>query len=183
MTFPNPDFWKHIHGHFDFEDVYEVFAETAEPGDMLVEVGSLLGKSACYLGTILPSGTRLWCVDEWPLDYVSEGGVCIENPYGIFMANVAQCGVSDKLTPLQKSSLDAAKEFAEASLHAVFIDASHDYKDVKADIEAWRPKVGRFGYIGGHDYGSTYPGVKRAVDEIFSEIEVLGQSWLVQIER
>ena len=50
-------------------------------------------------------------------------------------------------------------------LDFVFIDASHKYEMVKADIEAWYPKVKSGGILGGHDYCTAEPGVMKAVDE------------------
>ena len=64
------------------------------------------------------------------------------------------------------------------SLDAVYIDASHKYDSVKADLE-WSMKVVQpGGYILGHDYhDKRFPGVVRAVKEFCKEhklkIEVL----------
>lgn len=57
----------------------------------------------------------------------------------------------------------------------LFIDASHEYEDVKKDILAWRPFVKKL--ICGHDY--DYPDVKRAVNEVIgTPDEVVGSTWL-----
>jgi predicted O-methyltransferase YrrM len=47
----------------------------------------------------------------------------------------------------------------------VFIDASHDYANVKSDIETWMPKVKPGGILGGDDYHDSWKGVFKAVDE------------------
>jgi cephalosporin hydroxylase len=56
----------------------------------------------------------------------------------------------------------------------VFIDASHAYEDVIADIRLWAPKIRSGGLLCGHDYGmeAYYPqwGVTRAVDEYAAEV-------------
>jgi predicted O-methyltransferase YrrM len=67
---------------------------------------------------------------------------------------------------IREDSLGALEFFEYQSLDFVFIDASHNYEDVKRDINFWRFKVKPGGIICGHDYGS-WPGVKQAVDEIF----------------
>jgi hypothetical protein len=60
----------------------------------------------------------------------------------------------------------------DGSVDLVFIDADHSYEGVKADIEAWLPKVKVGGWIGGHDYKSPrFPGVERAVHERFDQVE------------
>jgi hypothetical protein len=74
---------------------------------------------------------------------------------------------------IRKFSVDAAKDFEDESLDFVYIDANHDYESVKADIEAWLPKVKKGGIISGHDYcrrGNMNFGVIEAVNEKFSEI-------------
>jgi hypothetical protein len=58
----------------------------------------------------------------------------------------------------------------------VLLDGDHEYEGVVADIEAWLPKARKL--LCGHDYGHPdYPGVARAVDEIFAD-RVVG---LVQV--
>ena len=69
-------------------------------------------------------------------------------------------------------STDAAKYIADGSLDFVYIDAAHDYENVKLDINAWAPKVRKGGIVSGDDYypfpsGST--GVVDAVNEYVKE--------------
>ena len=47
----------------------------------------------------------------------------------------------------------------------VYVDASHDYTSVAADLAASARVVVSGGAIGGHDYCKAFPGVVRAVDE------------------
>jgi predicted O-methyltransferase YrrM len=71
-------------------------------------------------------------------------------------------------TIIKKDSLEAARQFPDGSLDFVFIDASHDYESVKADINAWTKKVRRGGIVAGHDYYTFRSGndsVVRAVNE------------------
>ena len=62
-------------------------------------------------------------------------------------------------------SIEAAKLYENESLDFVFIDAAHDYENVKADIIAWLPKVKQGGWIGGHDY-TWSEGVRQACREL-----------------
>lgn len=72
------------------------------------------------------------------------------------------------------ASTEAAGKVEDGWADFVFIDAAHSYQAVKADLEAWRPKVKAGGWFGGHDYHSAHPGVIRAVDEAFGDrVEVL----------
>jgi len=66
------------------------------------------------------------------------------------------------------SSLEAAGRFREGELDFVYIDGNHRYEFVKADLEAYAPKVRPGGLLAGDDYGVEgwwEDGVTRAVDE------------------
>lgn len=71
----------------------------------------------------------------------------------------------------RKSSLQAADDFIPDFFDVLYIDADHTYDAVKADIDAWWPKVRPGGILCGHDYmryklgcGVTF-GVVEAVNE------------------
>ncbi|NTW91009.1 MAG: class I SAM-dependent methyltransferase, partial [Erysipelotrichaceae bacterium] len=53
---------------------------------------------------------------------------------------------------IKGDSVKSAELFKDESLDFVFIDAGHRYEEVKADIEAWYPKVRKGGIVSGHDY-------------------------------
>ena len=74
------------------------------------------------------------------------------------------------------------KRYKDDSLDVVFLAASHTYEDVKADIQAWKPKVKQGGYLGGHDFQTEFPGVVKAVTEEISDCRYLGFSWITQIK-
>lgn len=56
-----------------------------------------------------------------------------------------------------------------AKVGFVHIDASHAYRDVKADINAWWPTILSGGILAGHDW--NFNSVKRAVKEFAKEID------------
>jgi len=49
-------------------------------------------------------------------------------------------------------SHEVAVQFEDNSLDYVWIDASHDYLNVKRDVEVWTPKLKLGGLLLGHDY-------------------------------
>ena len=67
----------------------------------------------------------------------------------------------------------AAKVAENESFDFVFIDANHNYADVKNDIELWLPKVRPGGLISGHDYGGRYRGVARAVHNMLGKDDLI----------
>jgi hypothetical protein len=94
--------------------------------------------------------------------------------------------VKDHINVVKSDSVEASKLYEDESLDFIFIDASHHYEFVKADIQAWYPKLKKGGYIGGHDYDppSRTPngihGVFQAVNEIFpGDFDVVDEvSWV-----
>lgn len=70
---------------------------------------------------------------------------------------------------IQAESVTASKKFEDASVDCIYIDADHRYRSVKRDLAAWMPKVRPGGFISGHDYVKTFPGVRRAVREVCPE--------------
>ena len=74
---------------------------------------------------------------------------------------------------MKMSSLDAVNFFEDKSLDFVFIDASHEYEDVKNDIVSWLPKIKHGGILAGHDYWSdpdSWPSVRKAVNDTLNNI-------------
>ncbi len=71
---------------------------------------------------------------------------------------------------LKGDSIKAASIFADESLDFTYIDADHAYEAVKADFEAWYPKVRTGGIISFHDYGDNdCIGVKIFIDELMQK--------------
>jgi SAM-dependent methyltransferase len=71
----------------------------------------------------------------------------------------------------------ASEHVADGWADFVFVDAGHSYSAVKTDLEEWEPKVREGGWFGGHDYHPHHPGVIRAVDERFGEVDLL-EGWI-----
>jgi hypothetical protein len=76
-------------------------------------------------------------------------------------------------TFLRMPSVDAAKLVPDQSLDVVYIDGNHIAEFVRADVEAWLPKVKPGGLICGHDYRvnpkKPFIQVKQAIDRYTSE--------------
>ena len=76
----------------------------------------------------------------------------------------------DNAKLLRMHTVEAAHEFDDKSIDFVFVDADHSYEGVKADLEAWIPKIRSGGMIAGHDYTEEFPGVIEAVHERFAGV-------------
>jgi predicted O-methyltransferase YrrM len=140
-----------------------------------VEVGVLRGDFAWH---ILKQwkGQKLYCVDAWR--HIS-GNIDINNPdHNGQLDNMAKTFMNlyefgERAVLIKELSVPAARMFEDYSLDFVYLDAAHDYENVKADLEAWENKIRNGGLLCGHDYidspksqnGHSEFGVKRAVDE------------------
>jgi len=79
------------------------------------------------------------------------------------------------------TSLEAVKLVEDNSLDFVFIDAMHTYEAVKEDIKAWLPKIRKGGILSGDDYtGKHAPEVKKAVDELLSDVTTVERTWYIE---
>ena len=67
-----------------------------------------------------------------------------------------------KIKFIKKTSEKATNEIPD-NLDFVYIDGSHNYEDVKRDIELYYIKVKTGGIIGGHDFWADKIGVCKAV--------------------
>ena len=160
---------------------------------MGAEIGVYRGEMSERLLANIP-GLTLYMVDAWSPDLyngkddaASEAGKknYIENYEDNFKAACVVRGKYPKRAKIIKlQSYPASMLINEGSLDFCFIDARHDQESVFIDIISWMPNVKRGGWICGHDYGGEFPGVKKAVDEIFgTKVEIESDyCWFVRIE-
>jgi hypothetical protein len=191
-------FCHKIHGWFDFHNLYYNCVHGFAKEDRkytFAEIGCWKGASTSFMAVEIANSNKdidFYCIDTWKgskehTDPTNGGHepMCLE-PNGIFplfMKNLEP--VKDYIKPIQKTSKEACEEFPDDFFDFVFIDASHEYEDIKIDIDLWFPKVKKDGVLAGHDYG--WLGVKRAVDEFvaandlkFIELVHDGPSWLIE---
>lgn len=188
--------YQNIQGFCNYYNIYDAIINNLTDDDIFVEVGVWKGHSISYAvveGINNNKNLKFYGVDTFegspgePL-IMDDSSVTSGNLYQEYLNNIDP--IKDYLTTYKMTSVEAAKLFEDRSVSFVFIDASHKYENVKADILAWLPKIKPGGFIGGHDY-VTDPnhndyGVKLAVDEIFGVgiVEIYNldwRSWLTKI--
>ena len=185
MTNPMADFdrlvqsWQDIPGWFNWRDGQEEAAAHFGDGDRFVEVGCYLGRSICSLAdvvagrglevdivgvdTALGSGQEGRRNTNAHSHAVQHGGGTMA---GLLHRNVLACGFADQVQLIISDSVRASRLFTDESVAWVHLDARHDYVSVCEDIDAWRPKVRRGGWLTGDDYDQwQWPGVVRAVGD------------------
>lgn len=99
--------------------------------------------------------------------------------YYDFLSNVVLSGHADMIIPLPLPSSVAAKVLADHYIRAelIYIDGSHEYEDVAADIVNYRKLATTNGIMFGDDM--VWPGVKHAVLENIppQSLYVDGEFW------
>lgn len=146
------------------------------PGKMkLVEIGVFLGDS-----------TEVFCkhfkkvdsIDPWVSDIGDITSSCDMNK--IFDAFVLKMGSVLNLNVIRDYSFNAVKQFQDGSIDMVYIDGSHEYKDVKRDLKDWISKVRKGGIVAGHDFRDKFKGVKNAVMESVGKPKAIfrDSSWI-----
>jgi len=166
----NMEHYYHTIGEdwFDYQDLYLEFAQQATNDSLIVELGSWKGRSISFMGVELVNANKapkIYCVDTWKgTPQLARWAVIENNLYDTFLQNIQP--IQSLITPIPLPSLEAVKRFDDGSIDFFFLDASHEYEDVLADLKAWYPKVKPGGVFAGHDYlDPDWPGVERALKE------------------
>lgn len=173
--------YKDIPGYCDFHEFYRtVFAQLPE-GAVIVEVGVYLGHSSAFMATLAKESgkqIKIYAVDT----FNGSREHSLRDFYNRFCENIFACGVQKYIVPVLSPSECAVKFDYIPDLDFCFIDAAHDYDNVKRDIQAWRPKVKPGGILAGHDYCASWPGVKEAVDELIPDRQLTKSVWWKKLE-
>lgn len=135
---------------------------------MIIEAGCFQGRSTRALADNMKESCSIHAIDPWDADIHNSFETRIvfktdESTRQLFYTNLYKYIKAGRLTM-------HAKPFHEVFYYVedidfIFIDADHRYEQVKRDIEhalKFNPRI-----IGGHDYSPEWPGVIKAVDEIF----------------
>src|SRR3990167_850063 len=121
------------------------------PHFKMVEVGSMDGISTLMFANFVET---VYSVDYY--DYIVPETGRIPEHDQLFVDSERMFIERTKDVPniikIRKSSVEAAKDFTDGSLDAVYIDAAHDEDSVREDIKTWRPKIKPGGILSGHDY-------------------------------
>src|SRR3954468_22443750 len=182
----NWDEFHRIARHFKTDDMGAIpergylfqLASDLPPGAQVIEVGSWMGASTCFIAGGLKGGSaKIFAVDNfqglstcgedaaWYNSHFKKLGM--KSTLEIFRENFAALGFSPRAEPVVSDSLAAAQTLdgRRGMIDFIFIDGDHSYEACKADIEAWTTYVKRGGVIAFHDFGSRADGVTRAIFE------------------
>lgn len=137
-----------------------------------LEIGSNIGESATiFLG--FPQTKKLHCVD------INKSSIELLQRKFLKEISNGRCSIN------HYSSVDFSTVVPDNSMDVVYIDADHSYESAKEDISLYLNKVKSGGFICGHDYSTSWPGVIKAVDELSSSLRknitlFKDSSWLIK---
>jgi hypothetical protein len=195
---PMEHYYDEIPGWFNYSDLYSDMVKRF-PSGHFVEIGAWMGKSASYMGVeIVNSGKdiKFDVIDHFrgSKEEVNTNhkaakihnlkGLCVNNlrPFWSTKHNTdPYTRLDNMLKVVVSDSVGASQRYENGSLDFVFIDGGHSYKEVKADIQAWLPKVKKGGVLAGHDYSKSFPGVVQAVRELLpGHKQVSKNCWMIE---
>src|SRR5512147_200969 len=127
-------YYQNIHGWMNYEGLYSDMVKRFPDGSRFVEVGSWVGRSACYLGVeIINSGKniKLDCVDTWlgAPELMQEDVIVNGTLYSDFITNIEP--LKDVIKPIRLTSTQASHLYEDESLDFVFLDADHTKEGIE----------------------------------------------------
>ena len=166
-----------VRGHLNLEEgVYLHDAARRLPaGVVIVEIGSYLGRSTCYIASALKGKqATFYAVDTWENQGMSEGEW---DTLDTFRQNTAP--YREAIVEKRGFSYDVVLEMQDVAIDLLWIDGCHEYEAVKRDIADWLPLVKTDGLVCFDDYYRASKGhrVTRAVDE------AIAAGWLAPVKH
>lgn len=164
------------------EEFMDLAASKAEDGMVFVELGVFLGGTIYRMAhKIKERGKQveICAVDNWQYGNISGASYSWINTFseeytktigkvrdgGSGYKAFVEAGKILKLNVnhIVSETKDAAVKFSDKSIDYIFFDACHGYGGVKAELEAWLPKLKDKAMAGIHDYGG---GIQQATEEV-----------------
>jgi predicted O-methyltransferase YrrM len=153
---------KQINTHMTSRELNTLYdlATACEKFARVLEIGSYLGASSCYLAAALAhQDGHLFCVDTWENQTMPEG----EHDTFLEFNNNTKA-LAQYITPIRKNSRELVEADIKHPLNLVFIDGDHSYAAVKNDYEKVAPWIIDGGVLAFHD-SIHFEGVSRTIGE------------------
>jgi len=168
-----PFFEKDLAGWGGNHPIFEELILSAKNSiKIIIEIGTWKGQSAIHMANILKRNNikcKIFCVDTflgtWELE---ENDLKNGYPqiYYKFLNNIVYEKCEDYIIPCPNTSLFYYQKFKDLNLKAdlIYIDGSHMYDDVYADIKNYSNLLTQNGIIFGDDF-TFFPDVRKALEK------------------
>lgn len=161
-------------------------AQLASESKLILEAGCFKGRSTRAMAD--NTAGYLHAIDPWDSKYEGDDNdrddalkVLSTDPDGVrkeFYVNLFDHITNGKVIP----HTEKFHHIWIPNADMIFIDANHTYEMVKRDILHGIMLLSGGGILAGHDYRGEWPGVMRAVDEVFGRgVEHVETIWWVKL--
>lgn len=174
-----PEYPLDLQGWSSEFPIFEDLIKNNKPS-IIIEVGTWKGASAIRMANLSKKynlKSKIYCVDTWlgaeefwtKLSNTPERNLLLNNGYPQiyyqFLSNVFNTNNQDIIIPIPNTSHIASIIFKYYSIKAdlIYIDGSHDYKDVLSDMEDYYDLLEKNGTMFGDDM--TWESVRSAVND------------------
>lgn len=137
--------------------------------EVVVELGSFLGRSTCHIAKHIEPNAKIYAVDHFLGSVEHQNLKFLPTLYEQFLSNVIRENLYNKVIPVKMSTHDASLFFQQNGIQIdlIYVDASHETEAVYADLCDWYPFVEKKGIMCGDDWG--WEGVRIAVEYFAKE--------------
>ena len=166
-----------IIGEINLEEAIflEKIARNIDKPGLIIEIGTLFGKSTMVIASNKPPECELITIDNYSW-----------NPFGlpsVIHYQITQHFLYDAINKYNVKVFNIDKEdfyaqFSDTTPSLVFLDAIHTYSETKKDI-LWAKRINAR-LICGHDYDQVkHPEVVKAVNEFGGPKELVKSLWVI----
>jgi predicted O-methyltransferase YrrM len=169
---PVPGYLYDVEGY-----LLHLLAAEGPASGAIVEIGSFMGRSTCWLasGSKSTGRERIAAVDHFRGSPEHQPGAVFESAalvqegttYNHFKQNLTRLGLWDHVVPCISSSEELAKRWCDP-VRLLFIDADHSYEESSKDFRVWSGFVAPCGLVCFHDI-EVCPGVTTFYRELMSQ--------------
>ena len=143
----------------ELETLFQL-AHACPTGARVLEVGSYLGASTCYLASGLrDSNASITCIDTWQNQTMPDG---TRDTLAEFEKNLRP--IRPQLILIRKTSSEINVEEIGGTFDLIFLDGDHSYLQTKSDFEKFSDLLAEDGTLAFHD-SLYFEGVSRVVGE------------------
>ena len=137
--------------HNSVRGLHELIKAYFNPEFVMAEIGSFQGVSTMLFAMHVKTIYSVDCYDYIvpPTGRIPSMDELLIGAEKLFLERTADI---KNIIKVRKTSVDAAIEFQDKTLDAVYIDAEHDPVSVRSDINAWKNKIKVGGILCGHDF-------------------------------
>jgi len=127
----------------------------------VLEIGSFIGASACFISAGLEKNSKAICIDTWKNDAMTEGKRDTKKEFDENTNNF-----KDKIVKVQGYSTNVKEQVLGITpkIDLLFIDGDHSYEGCKADWDLYIDMVKSGGCVVFHDSGWA-EGVVKVIED------------------